>query len=326
MLQLGARTLVVFPQFFCAPPARSTIDHRVPIRFISPYPPGGGNDTLARILGEKVGERLGQRIVVDNRPGANTIVGTEILAKSAPDGYTVIIIPNSFATNVGFYPKLPYDSVRDFAPVGQIALSPQMLVAHPSLPATTLKEFLALAKAKPRYFSYATSGSGSVGHLAGLGMMAGIDLVHVPYKGTGPALNELMGGHIPLMVSSMLATLPHVRAGKLRVLGLTTAQRSRAIPEVPTIAEAGVPGYETTLWYGILAPARTPDAIVRRLNAELGTALKLPDVVEKLSTQAVEPYHTSPEQFAALIRSEIPKWAKVIKASGVQPEITPGRH
>ena len=293
-----------------------------PIRFISPYPPGGGNDTLARILGEKVGERLGQRIIVDNRPGANTIVGTELLAKSVPDGYTLIIIPNSFATNVSFYPKLPYDSVRDFAPVGQIALSPQMLVAHPSLPAATLKDFLALAKAKPRYFSYATSGNGSVGHLAGLllGMMTGAELVHVPYKGTGTALNELMGGHIPLMMSSMLATLPHVRAGKLRVLGLTSAQRSRAIPEVPTIAEAGVPGYETTLWYGILAPARTPDAIVRRLNAELGTALKMPDVVEKLSTQAVEPHHTSPEQFAALIRSEIPKWAKVIKAGGVQPE------
>ena len=293
-----------------------------PIRIISPYPAGGGNDTLLRIMGDRLGEQLGQRIIVDNRPGANTIVGTEILVKAPPDGYTFILVPNSFATNPSFYPKLPYDTMKDVTPVGQIAQSPQMIVAHPSVPVRTLKELLALAKAKPGDLSYGTSGNGSTGHLAGtlLSMMTGIQLTHVAYKGTAPAVNELVGGHIPLMVSSMIATLPHVRAGKLKIIALTTAKRSQAIPEVPTIAESGVPGYDATLWYGILAPPRTPDAVIKRMNAELGTTLKSPDIVEKLSTQAVEPHHTSPEQFAALIRTELAKWSKVIRASGVKAD------
>jgi tripartite-type tricarboxylate transporter receptor subunit TctC len=291
------------------------------IRFISPYPAGGGNDTLLRIVGDKLGEQVGQRVIVDNRPGANTIVGTELLVKSAPDGYTFLLIPNTFATNPAFYPKLPYDTTRDFAPVAQIAQSPQMIVAHPSLPAKTLKELLALAKAKPGVLSYASSGNGSIGHLAGLLLttMTGVQLTHVPYKGTAPAVNELIGGHIPLMMSSMIATLPHVRSGKLKIVALTTAKRSQALPGVPTIAET-VPGYDATLWYGILAPARTPDVLIRRMNAELATALKNPEVVEKLSTQAVEPHHTSPEQFAALIRNELAKWTKVISASGVKAD------
>ena len=293
-----------------------------PIRFISPYPPGGGNDTLLRLLGEKLGEQVGQRIIVDNRPGANTIVGTELLAKSPPDGYTFILVPNSFATNPSFYPKLPYDTTKDFAAVGQVAQSPQMIVAHPSVPARTLKELLALARAKPGELAYGTSGNGSTGHLAGLLLsnMAGVRLSHVAYKGTAPAVNELVGGHIPLMISSMLATLPQVRAGKLRVIAITTGRRSPAIPDVPTIAESGVPGYDATLWYGILAPGKTPEALVKRMNAELGTTLKNPDVVEKLSTQGVEPHHSAPEQFAALIRSEVAKWSKVITAAGVKTD------
>ena len=293
-----------------------------PIRYISPYPAGGGNDTLLRILADKVGEQIGQRVIVDNRPGANTIVGTEHVAKSAPDGYTFLLIPNTFATNPAFYPKLPYDTAKDFMPVAEVALSPQMIVAHPSFPAKTVKELLALARARPGALTYGTSGNGSIGHLAGLLLtsMTGVTLTHVPYKGTAPAVNDLMGGHIPLMVSSMISTLPQVRSGRLKIIALTTAQRAKALPEVPTIAESGVPGYDCTLWYGILAPARTPDAIVKRMNAELGTALKSPDVVEKLSTQAVEPHHTSPEQFAALIRNELGKWDKVIRASGVKLE------
>jgi tripartite-type tricarboxylate transporter receptor subunit TctC len=293
-----------------------------PIRFISPYPAGGGNDTLSRILSDKVGEQMGQRIIVDNRPGANTIVGTELLVKSAPDGYTFILVPNSFATNPSFYPKLPYDSTSDVTPIGQIAQSPQMIVAHPAVPVRNLKELLALAKAKPDLLSYGTSGNGSTGHLAGvlLSMMTGVQLTHVAYKGTAPAVNELIGGHIPLMISSMISTLPHVRSGKLKVIALTTAKRSQAIPEVPTIAESGVPGYDATLWYGMLAPPRTPDNIVKRMNAELATALKNADLVQKLSTQAVEPHHTSPEQFAALIRAELAKWSKVIRTSGVKAD------
>ena len=293
-----------------------------PVRFISPYPPGGGNDTLLRILGEKLGEQLGQRVIVDNRPGANTIVGTELLVKSPPDGYTFILLPNSFATNPSFYPKLPYDTMKDLAPVGQIAQSPQMIVAHPSVPVKTVKELLAMARAKPGLLSYGTSGNGSTGHLAGtlLSMMTGVQLTHIAYKGTAPAVNELIGGHIPLMISSMISTLPHVRSGKLRIIALTTGKRSQAIPEVPTIAESGVPGYDATLWYGVLAPARTPDAIIKRMSAELAATLRNPEVAEKLSTQAVEPYHTSPEQFAALIRTELEKWSKVIRASGVKAD------
>jgi tripartite-type tricarboxylate transporter receptor subunit TctC len=292
------------------------------IRFISPYPAGGGNDTLLRILADKVGEQVGQRIIVDNRPGANTIVGTEALVRAAPDGYTFLLIPNTFATNPAFYPKLPYDTAKDVAAVAQVALSPQMIVAHPSFPAKTVRELLAMAKAKPRELTYGTSGNGSIGHLAGLllTMMTGAQLTHVAYKGTAPAVNELVGGHIPLMISSMIATLPQVRSGKLKIIALTTAKRAKALPDVPTIAESGVPGYDATLWYGILAPARTPEALVKRMNAELGTALKAPDVVEKLSSQAVEPHHTSPEQFAALIRGELAKWSKVISTSGVKSD------
>ena len=292
------------------------------IRFISPFPPGGGNDTLSRIVGDRLSEQMGQRIIVDNRPGANTIVGTELLAKSLPDGYTLALLPNTFATNPSFYPKLPYDTLKDFAAVGQVAQSPQMLLVHPSLPAKTLKELLALAKARPGQLSYGTSGNGSVGHLATqlLSTMTGVPFVHVPYKGTAASVTDLMGGHIPLMMSSMLGTLPHVHAGRLRIIAITTAQRAKAIPDVPTIAEAGVPGYEATLWYGFVAPARTPDAIIKRLNTELATVLKNPDVIAKLSTQAVEPFHTTPEQFGMLIRTEYDKWAKVIKAGGIKTD------
>jgi tripartite-type tricarboxylate transporter receptor subunit TctC len=316
------RSLALVTMLLCASAGHAQQYPARPIRFISPYPAGGGNDTLLRIIGEKLGDQVGQRIIVDNRPGANTIVGTELLVKSAPDGYTFILVPNSFATNPSFYPKLPYDTMKDVATVGQIAQSPQMIVAHPSVPVKTVKDVLAMARTKPDVLSYGTSGNGSTGHLAGvlLSMMTGVQLTHVAYKGTAPAVNELVGGHIPLMISSMLATLPHVRSGKLKIIALTTGKRAKAIPEVPTIAESGVPGYDATLWYGILAPARTPDAIVKRMNAELATTLKSADVVEKLSTQAVEPRHTSPEQFASLIRDELAKWSKVIRNSGVKAD------
>jgi tripartite-type tricarboxylate transporter receptor subunit TctC len=293
-----------------------------PVRIISPYPPGGGNDTISRLIADKLTEQFSQRVIVDNRPGANTVVGTEILAKSAPDGYTLIVLPNSLATNPSFYPNLPYDTLRDFAPVAQIAQSPQMIVVHPSFPATTLKQLLALAKSKPGDVSYGTSGNGSIGHLAMLLLteMSGVKFTNVPYKGTAPAVNDVLGGHIPMMMASMISVLPQARAGKLRIIALTAARRSPALPDVPTIAEAGVPGYEATLWYGMVAPARTPEPIVKRINAELATALRSPDLVERLSTQAVEPHHTTPEQFGALIRGEVAKWGKVITATGVKAD------
>ena len=293
-----------------------------PIRLISPYPPGGGNDVLARLIADKMGDALGQRVVVDNRAGANTIVGTDIVAKSAADGYTMVLVPNSFATNASYYAKLPYDTMRDFAPVALVALSPQMLVVHPSFAATTVKEFIALAKGKPGYYSYGSSGNGSVGHLgmALFDMLAGVKTEHIAYKGTAPAVTELLGGQIPLMMTSMLSVLPHVKAGKLRLLAVTTSRRSPAVPDAPTVAEAGVPGYEATFWYGLLAVARTPEAILERLSSQVDKTLHEPDIIEKLTRQGVEPYYHGPRQFAARIREEIPKWAKVIKDAGMRIE------
>jgi tripartite-type tricarboxylate transporter receptor subunit TctC len=293
-----------------------------PIRLISPYPPGGGNDVLARLIAEPMGIALGQRVIVDNRAGANTIVGTEIVAKSAPDGHTLVLVPNSFVTNAGFYPKLPYDTARDFAPVALVALSPQMLVVHPSVAATTTQELINLARAKPGYLSYGSSGNGSVGHLAMalFNMMAGVQTEHIAYKGTAPAVTDLLGGQIPLMMSSMLSVLPHVRAGKLRLLAVTTAKRSPALPDTPTIAETGVPGYEATLWYGLLAVARTPLPVIERLSKEVEKTLREPAIVEKLSRQGVEPYYFGAQKFAARIRDEIPKWAKVIKDTRMRIE------
>ncbi len=291
-----------------------------PIRLISPYPPGGGNDVLARLIAEKMSDGLGQRVIVDNRAGANTIVGTDIVAKSAPDGHTMVLVPNSFVTNPGFYPKLPYDTVRDFAPVALVALSPQMLVVHPSIPATTVKELLALAKAKPGFYSYGSSGNGSVGHLAMalFAVSAGVQLEHIAYKGTAPAVTELLGGQIPLMLSSMLSVLPHVRAGKLRMLAVSTARRSPAVPDVPTIAEAGVPGYEATLWYGLIAVARTPEPILERLSSQVEKTLREPAIIEKLARQGVEPYYHGPREFAARVKTEIPKWTRLIKDAGLR--------
>jgi tripartite-type tricarboxylate transporter receptor subunit TctC len=293
-----------------------------PIRIISPYPAGGGNDTISRLLADKLTEQFAQRVIVDNRPGANTVVGTEILARSPPDGYTLIVLPNSLATNPSFYPNLPYDTQRDFAPVAQIAQSPQMLVVHPSFPATTLKELLAIARSRPQDVSYGTSGNGSIGHLAMLLLtaMTGVKFTHVTYKGTAPVVNDVLGGHIPLTMTSMISVLPQVRAGKLRIIALTAAKRSPVLPDTPTIAEAGVPGYEATLWYGMVAPARTPEPIIKRINAELATALRSRDLAERMSAQAVEPHHTSPEEFGALIRGEVAKWGKVITATGVKAD------
>lgn len=321
MTPAGARAAAFV--FFAAVTAASAQNFpNRPIRLISPYPPGGGNDVLARLIADKLGDGLGQRVIVDNRAGANTIVGTEIVAKSAPDGHTLVLVPNSFVTNVGFYPKLPYDTVRDFTPVALVALSPQMLVVHPSVPAGNVKELIALAKAKPGFYSYGSSGNGSVGHLAMalFDMMAGVRMEHIAYKGTAPAVTELLGGQIPLMMSSMLSVLPHVKAGKLRLLALSTAKRSPALPDVPTVAESGVPGYEATLWYGIVAAAHTPAPVLARLSGEIEKTMRDADIVEKLARQGVEPYYFGPQEFAARVRTEIPKWTKVIKDAGVRAE------
>ncbi len=289
-----------------------------PIRIISPYPPGGGNDTLARVVGDKMSELLGQRVFVENKPGANTIIGTEAVAKSSPDGYTLGFIPNTLVINPAFYPRLPYDPIKDFAPVGLVAMTPLMMVTNPAGP-STVKEVIAILKENPGKLSYGTSGNGSPAHLAGLlfSSMTGAKLTHVPYKGTAQAVNDLLAGHIPMMMSAMITVIPQVKAGKIKVIAVTTAKRLSVVPDAPTIAEAGVPGYESIVWYGLVAPAGTPPVIVNQLNALVERSLNQPDVITKLDSQGVIPYHSTAAAFAARISEELPKW-KRIADSGVK--------
>ncbi|MBI3936247.1 MAG: tripartite tricarboxylate transporter substrate binding protein [Betaproteobacteria bacterium] len=291
-----------------------------PVRIISPYPPGGGNDTLARTISQRLGEQLGQQVIVDNRPGANTIIGTELAAKSPPDGYTIILVPSSHAINQSLYRRLPYDAIRDFSPITLAGSGPLILVVHPSLPAASVRELIALARAKPGELTFASAGNGSSGHLAGVlfGLTVGVKLVHVPYKGTAPAVTDLLGGQVTMTFGTTLGVLPHVRSGKLRALGVASLRRSPAAPGIPTIAESGVPGYSASLWYGFLAPANTPKDIVQRLSAEISRVLKLPEIRERLSNLGIDPHGSAPEEFARLIAADLEKWAKVVKESGAR--------
>jgi len=293
-----------------------------PVRLIVPFPPGGGTDTLARILGQKLADVLGQQVVIDNRPGAGTNIGAEIAAKAPPDGYTVLMGNIAHAINVTLYSKLSYDLVRDFAPVTLLASTPNILVVHPSLPVKSAKELIALAKARPGQLDYASSGGGSSAHLAAelFSNMAGVKMTHVPYKGGGPAVIALIGGQCSVGFATTPSVINHVKSGKLRGLAVTTAQRSPSTPDLPTISEAGVAGYEAGTWYGLLVPAGTAKEIVARLHAESVKLLKLPEVKERLDATGFEPIGSTPEQFAAYIRSEIEKWAKVVKASGARAD------
>jgi len=293
-----------------------------PIRLVVPFPPGGGTDILARLFGQKMSETLGQQIIIDNRGGAGGTLGTDIAAKAAPDGYTLILVSGSHAINPGLYQKLPYDSVSDFAPITQIATSPGILVVNPSLPVKSVKDLIALARAKPGQINYASAGSGTPPHLAGelFKVMAKIDMVHVPYKGNAPAFTDVIGGQVSLIFPTMPSAMPFIKSGKLRPIAVTSAKRSPAAPDIPTIAESGLPGYEATSWYGILAPARTPPQIVARLHEVLVSVIGAPDMKDKLAAQGLDPVGNTPQQFAAVIKSEIAKWAKVVKASGAKPE------
>jgi len=293
-----------------------------PIRLVVPYPPGGGYDILARLLGQKLTERWGQQVIVDNRPGANGNIGAAAAAKSPPDGYTLLIGgigPN--AINASLY-ALSFDPVKDFAPVMLVATYQNILVVDPSLPAKSVKELIALAKSKPGKINYASAGNGSTQHLSGelFKTMAGVDLVHIPYKGSAPGMTALLGGEVSLMFNSTPTTLPHVKTGKLRGLAVTGGKRSPEAPELPTVAEAGVPGFEVTGWYGVLAPAATPKEIVVKLNSELAKILQLPDIKERLKELGVEAGGGTPEQFGDFIKKEIAKWAKVVKESGARPD------
>jgi tripartite-type tricarboxylate transporter receptor subunit TctC len=293
-----------------------------PIRLISPFTPGGGNDLVSRTIALAVSRNVGQSIVVDNRPGANTIVGMELVAKAAPDGYTLITTSSTQAINATLYPKLPYDSIAGFAPICRVGSSPLIVVVPPASAIRTVADLIAAARAKPHELAYPSAGTGNATQLGGelFAAMAGVKLTHVPYKGSGPGLTDLAAGRLAVAFSTALSVMPFVKSGRLRAIAVTSSARSSFAPELPTVAEAGLAGYEASTWYGILAPAGTPRAVVTRLNAEVVRALTLPEVRERLVAQGIDAVGDTPQQFAAYIRSEIDKWAKVIKATGVTAE------
>jgi tripartite-type tricarboxylate transporter receptor subunit TctC len=292
------------------------------VRFVVPYAPGGSSDVLARVIGQKLGEAFGQTFVVDNRPGAGSMIGTDVAAKATPDGYTLILSDMPHTINPSIYAKVPYDPIRDFAPVTVIGVSPMFLFAGASFKAHSVKELIALAKADPGKISIASGGTGATTHLAAelLQAHAGIKLTHVPYKGAGPALADVAGGQIPVTFTSMATAAPFVKSGRLQILGVTSAKRLAAFPEVPTFAESGLPDLVFEHWWGIMAPAGTPRAIVDKLNAAVVRALAAPDVRERFAALAVEPRTTTPDQFRALLVSDAARWAKVVKAAGIKVE------
>ena len=292
-----------------------------PIRFIAPNLPGGPTDILARLIGQKLAESLGQPVVIENRAGAGGNIGTEAVAKSPPDGYTLVTGNNAtFGANVSLYRKLPFDPIRDFAPIALVATQPNILVVHPSLPVKSVVELIAFAKAHPGQLNYGNSGTGAVAHLSAelFKSMTGTSIESIPYKSAAPALTDLIAGQCHLMFATSLSVIPHIQSGKLRALGVTTAKRSRFMPELPTIAEAGVPGFEATTWHGVLTVAGTPPAIVNKLSAEINRALQMSDVRERLAALGAEIIGGTSKEFADHIQREIPKWAKVVKAAHVQ--------
>ena len=294
-----------------------------PIRFIAPNLPGGPTDILARLIGQKLAETLGQPVVIENRAGAAGNIGTEVAAKAPPDGYTLVTGNNAtFGANVSLYKRLGFDPVKDFTPIVLAATQPNILVVHPSLPVTNVKELIALAKARPGQLNYSGSGMGAAAHLSAelFKSMTATNIVHIPYKSAAPALTDLIAGETQLMFATSLSVIQHIKANRVRALGVTTAKRSRFLPELPTIAEAGVPGFEASTWHGVLVPAGTPGAIVERLNMEINRMLQLADVRERLAAMGAEVVGGSAKEFADHIQREIPKWAKVVKAIGVQLE------
>ena len=294
-----------------------------PIRIIVPFAPGGPADLLPRLIGPKLTEAWGQPVVVENKPGAGGNIGMDLVAKAAPDGYTLIVGPNgNLVVNPHLYPNLPYDVFRDFAPVTLIATFSNLLVVHPDVPAKSVSELIALAKARPGTLTYGSPGTGSQPHLGGefLKLMAGIDIIHVPYNGTAPALRDLLGGQITFMFAQTSAALPHIQAGKIRALGVASLKRTAQLPDLPTVAESGLPGFEAVSWYALLAPSGTPKEIVAKLQTEIARILQLPDVKEKLSAQGGEGVGNTPEQLASLLRTESARYADIVKRANIKAE------
>ena len=317
------RVVLVVCGVLCGASALQAADYPVrSIRYIVPQGAGGSSDTLARAVTQRLAESLGQQVVVDNRPGATGNIGAEIAARAAPDGYTLLQVATSHATNPALGVKMPFDPVRDFAPITLLSQSPNLWIVHPSLPVKSVRELIVLAQSRPGEINYSSSGTGSSQHLAGelLKSSARIDIVHIPYKGSPPALLDLIGGRVMLMCSTIAPAMPQVRTGKVRALAVTSLKRSPAAPEVPTVSESGLPGYEATAWQGVLAPAGTPREIVGKLNVELVRIVQQPEVRKQLADQGYDPAGTTSDQFAEYVKTEIAKWSKVIKAAGLKAE------
>ncbi len=291
------------------------------VRIVVGYPPGGPTDLLARIVAQKLTESWGQQVLVDNRPGASGMIGAEVAVRAAPDGYTLLMVPVTYAVTPSLFPKMAYDAVKDLAPVAQVAAAPFILVVHPTLPVKTVKDLITLARSRPGQINYASASAGGMPHLAGelFNTMTDVKMVHIPYKGAAPATTDLLAGQVSLMFNNMLSAMPQVKSGRLRAIAVTSIKRSAAAPELPTIAET-VPGYEASGWYAAFAPAATPRELITRLNNDMNRVMKMPDVTQRLAGDGVEAVGTTAEQFGIYLRQEIAKWGKVVKASGAKAD------
>ncbi len=300
----------------CAQTARTDYPAK-PVRIVVGYPPGGPTDLIARAIAQKLSAAFGQQVIVDNRPGASGIIGAELVVKAAPDGYTLLTVPVTFAVTPSIYPKMPYDAEKDLAPVALVAAAPFILVVHPTLPVKTVKDLIALAKSRPGQINYASASAGGMPHLAGelFNYMTGVKLTHIPYKGAAPATIDLLAGEASLMFNNMLSAMPHVKSGKLRAVAVTSAKRSGALPDLPTVAET-IAGYAASGWYGAFAPAATPRDIIAKLNTEINRAMRDPDVAQRLAGDGVEAINLTPGEFGSYLRQEIAKWGKIAKLSG----------
>lgn len=289
-----------------------------PVRLIVPFPPGGSNDILGRVIAQKMGERLGQNTIVDNRPGADGIIGTEIVARSSPDGHTILIVSTSYTMNPAIH-KLPYDPIKSLAPVSMIAQGPNVITAAPGFAANGIKDLITMAKAKPGAIRYASSGVGGFNHFGGelFNSMAGVKMMHIPYKGGGPAMLDVMTGQVEITFGTLIQAMPHLRTGRLKALGVGSLKRSPVVPNVPTISESGVPGYDGTIWWGILAPAGVPGPVITKLNVTIGEVLRDPDMLKRLNAEAADPVIETPAAFAKLITTDIAKWARIAKEAGI---------
>lgn len=322
LLRLGAAALLAPALALAQPAAKPAAFPNKAGRVVVGYPPGGPTDILARVVAQKLSEGFGQQFIVDNRPGAAGNIGAELVARAPADGYTLLAVPATHAVTPSIQAKMPFDTVRDFAHIALIAEAPFILVVHPTLPVKNVRELAALARARPGQLNYGATSLGGLPHLAGelFNQMNNVRMVGIPYKGGAPATMDVLAGHVPIMFNSMLASMPHVKGGKLRALGVTSLKRTVAAPEVPTIAEQGMPGFDVSGWYGVLAPAGLAADILARINAEVNRGMRDPAVIKRLAGEGVDAVTSTPDEFAARVKSEIEKWGKVVRAAGIKEQ------